>query len=169
MYCTRTTSFLLDELSEDLRRAGQLVVRQVWPDRPPRELPKEVPGLVRSLYKEASVSENADALRAAAGLYRATVEALLDDRKVPAGRLQPRIDQLATQGVDPDLVRDLHEARLLGNWSLHQGVEFTAEEVGDVAMLIRDAVEVLYVQPKKREAMRLAREERRRGSGSNAS
>ncbi len=51
--------------------------------------------------------------------------------------------------------------RLAGNWSLHEGIEFTAEEVADVAQLIEDAVEILYVQPGRREAMRQARAERR--------
>jgi Domain of unknown function (DUF4145) len=87
------------------------------------------------------------------------------DRQAQGANLESRIDALEAQGVDADIVRDLHEARLTGNWSLHEGVEFTAEEVADLAQLIEDAVELLYVQPAYRDAMRQARAERRRSAG----
>jgi hypothetical protein len=68
---------------------------------------------------------------------------------------------LGSIGVDSDIVRDLHEARLLGNWSLHQGVDFSDEEVDDVAELIAAACYELYEEPARREAMRAARTAKR--------
>jgi hypothetical protein len=105
--------------------------------------------------------ENAGAYRGAAALYRATVEELVADLGSTAGTLEVRLDALSQRNVDPDLVADLHEARLLGNWSLHEGVEFSKEEVADVAALITDAIHQLYVQPAQREAMKKARASRR--------
>ncbi|MEO8697806.1 MAG: DUF4145 domain-containing protein, partial [Acidimicrobiales bacterium] len=75
--------------------------------------------------------------------------------------LYTRIEQLETRGIDRDLVDDLHEARLLGNWTLHEGVEFSPAEVADVSLLIADAVEVLYVQPAAKAMMRDLRRNRR--------
>lgn len=58
-------------------------------------------------------------------------------------------------------VTTAHEARLLGNWSLHDGLEFSAAEVADVAELIAEAVHVLYVEPAERARMRQTRKDRR--------
>jgi hypothetical protein len=138
-------------------------VRLAWPKRAPRELPDAAPDEVRSLYREASIAEYAGALRGAAALYRAAVEELVGARQARGRNLREQIDALADQGVDADIVRDLHEARLTANWSLHQGTQFSAEEVADVAGLINDAVEILWVEPARRAAMREAREARRTG------
>ncbi len=133
----------------------------LYPVLPPKTLQDEAPAAVTSLYREASVAENAGALRGAAALYRAAVEQLLTDLGIPDGKLGRRIEQLADRGVDVDVVTSFHEARLLGNWSLHDGVEFSPEEVSDVAELIVEATEELYVIPAKREEMRAARAARR--------
>lgn len=137
----------------------------VWPERSPRELPAEAPTAVADLYREASVAENAGAMRGAAGLYRAVVEELVKDRGAVGKDLYQRIGSLQSMGVSADLVEDLHEARLLGNWSLHDGVVFSADEVADVAKLIEDAVEELYVQPARRLQMQQARAGRRQTHG----
>jgi hypothetical protein len=136
-------------------------IRVLVPDLKPRNLPAEAPQSVASLFCEASMCENAGAYRGAAALYRATVEELVADLGSTAGTLEVRLDALSQRNVDPDLVADLHEARLLGNWSLHEGVEFSKEEVADVAALITDAIHQLYVQPAQREAMKKARASRR--------
>lgn len=115
---------------------------------------------MRSLFREASVAESAGAFRGAAGLYRAAVEALVDDQEVSGRDLHAKIEGLRGR-VEDDLIADLHEARLTGNWSLHDGLEFSPEEVGDVADLIQDAVRILYVEPAKRAEMREARAARR--------
>jgi hypothetical protein len=56
----------------------------------------------------------------------------------------------------------------MGNWSLHDGIEFSKDEVADVASLIIDAVEEVYVMPARREEMRTARAARRAAPHDNA-
>lgn len=82
----------------------------------------------------------------------------------PAGVLYKRLEKLKERpNIEGQLVDDfLHEARLLGNDSLHDGTVFSAEEVMDVAQLIVEAVTVLYVQPEQRRKMRDARRARSR-------
>src|SRR6266545_6380969 len=123
---------------------------------------------MRGLFREASLAAHVGARRAAAGAYRAAVEAILNDKKIEGRKLEPRIDALGSKGVDADIVRGLHEARLLGNWSLHEGVDFSDEEVDDVAELIADACHELYEEPARREAMRAAREAKRRRDNGTA-
>jgi ribosomal protein L37AE/L43A len=159
-YCDKSTTYLIYIERTDGEELTARA-RQVHPEQPPRGLSDKAPSEVRSLFREASIAENAGALRGAAGLYRATVEALCDQQGVPKAKLEVRIDALADKGVEADIVRDLHEARLTGNWSLHDGVTFSADEVADVAVLIEDAVEALYVEPARRLAMRKARAARR--------
>jgi Domain of unknown function (DUF4145) len=134
-----------------------------WPRRTPRALNAVAPDEVRSLFSEASVAEYAGALRGAAGLYRAAVEAMLKDLSIEARTLYDRIEALRARGVGDDVMSDLHEARMLGNDSLHDGLVYSPEEVSDVAQLIEDVVEGLYVEPAHRTAMRDAREARRSG------
>jgi hypothetical protein len=64
----------------------------------------------------------------------------------------------------PEIVRDLHDARLTGNWSLHDFLEFTPEEIEDLADLIREAVQVLYVEPAERRRLRDSRAAKRQKS-----
>jgi hypothetical protein len=101
------------------------------------------------------------ALRGAAVLYRATVEEVCTAAGSSGANLHARIEGLAAKGAEADLITDLHEARLLGNWAIHEGLEFSADEVADVAQLIADAVAVLFVVPEERRRMRLSRAERR--------
>jgi hypothetical protein len=65
-FCTRPTVLFL---FVDYPRGGSMEiteVRQVWPETQPRSLPGEAPESVQSLYREASLAENAGALRGAA-------------------------------------------------------------------------------------------------------
>lgn len=137
----------------------------IAPEEAPRELHASAPGGVRSLFAEASTCEQVGALRAAGVMYRAAVEELVADQGAPAGKLWQRIESL--KGTLPgELVRDFHEARMLGNDSIHEGIVYSAEEVADVAHLIEEAVLVLYVQPAEKQAMRDARKARRAGASS---
>jgi len=136
-------------------------VRVVWPPFAPRELSEEVPENVSSLYREASIAERAGALRGAGALYRAAVEQLCTSLGASGSNLRARIENLSKYGVDKEVISDLHEARLLGNWTLHEGIEFTADEVADVAELIAEATYVIYAEPARREMMRNARRTRR--------
>ncbi|MFE9247154.1 DUF4145 domain-containing protein [Nocardiopsis sp. NPDC006938] len=136
-----------------------------WPARRPRELEEGVPEKIRDLFAEGSVTEHAGALRAAAALYRATVEEICAERGAQGRNLKQKIEDLKNRGVSEGTVDDLHEVRMTGNWSLHEGEPFAADEVADVADLIVEATVELYVQPAERARMREARRARRNGSG----
>lgn len=163
-HCNATVT-LLDEIVIGEVEGSEVVVMPtqtrtvIYPAPSPRELHESVPNPIRSLYAEASVAENAGALRAAGVLYRAAAERLVKDQGAEGSDLYKRIESLAAK--IPEVAADLHEARLLGNYSIHEGIEFTAEEVADVAELIEEATVVLYVQPAERQRMRESRKARR--------
>src|SRR5881398_3269726 len=81
----------------------------------------EAPAEVRGLFLEASTCEEAGALRGAAGLLRACVEAIVNEQGVSGRNLRDKIDGLQAKvpSLDANMIRDLHDARLTGNWSLH--------------------------------------------------
>lgn len=135
----------------------------VSPAQSPRSLHESAPEQVRSLYEEASKCEKGNAFRAAGVMYRATVEELVKDQQATGANLWAKIESLKAKLSD-ELVEDLHEARMLGNDSIHAGITYSAEEVADVAGLIEEAVLVLYVQPEQKRAMREARKARRTSS-----
>ncbi|MFC8419390.1 DUF4145 domain-containing protein [Streptomyces anthocyanicus] len=151
----------LIHFNEDGKTGDVSRVIQVWPERQPRELHASAPNAMRELFAEGARAEAAEAYRAAGAMYRAAVEELCKDRGAEGNSLFNKINDLVNRGVTREIVDDLHEARLLGNWSLHDGLAFSAEEVADVADLIAEAVHILYVQPEERRAMRDARKARR--------
>ncbi|MGY2700776.1 DUF4145 domain-containing protein [Nocardioides sp. HB32] len=132
----------------------------VSPHPSPRSLHESAPAAVRGLFEEASRCEKAKAFRAAGVMYRAAVEELVKDQQATGGTLWHKIESLKGR-LSNELVEDLHEARLLGNDSIHAGLTYSEEEVADVAGLIEEAVLVLYVQPEQKRAMRDARKARR--------
>ncbi|MFD5907008.1 DUF4145 domain-containing protein [Streptomyces microflavus] len=133
----------------------------IYPSQQNRALHEAAPPKMREMFHEGARCESAGALRAAAAMYRAAVEELCADKQAAGGKLFEKIEGLTSRGVSPEIVADLHEARTLGNWSLHDGLSFSAEEVADVALLIEEAVKVVYVQPEERAALRAARKKRR--------
>ncbi|MER6112660.1 DUF4145 domain-containing protein [Streptomyces hirsutus] len=140
----------------------------VHPRRSTQTLDQAAPQEVRDLFDEGTRCQEAGALRAAAAMYRAAVEELCKDRGATGPNLKQKIADLSSKGVPADVVRDLDEARTLGNWSLHDGLAFSYEEVDDVASLIQEAVFVVYVQPEQRAAYRAAREQRHRQARTGA-
>ena len=50
---------------------------------------------------------------------RAAVEELCRDRGATGRNLKDKIADLTDRGIPADVVRDLDEARTLGDWSLH--------------------------------------------------
>ena len=140
----------------------------VWPRVSGRSLPETVPEVVRSLHLEASQCSSVGALRGAAAMLRACVEEVCSEQQSTGRDLYHRIESLASAGLSQDIIEDLHEARLLGNWTLHDAVEFSADEVEDVAHLIADALYVIYVQPAERQAMKEARRVRRDARGTSS-
>lgn len=134
--------------------------RMVVPLPSARDLPPAVPEAIASFFREASECENVGAYRGAAVLYRAAVEELVKDRGAQGRDLFQKIEYIKDD-LSEGLADDFHEARMLGNDSIHDGLAYSQDEVADVATLIEEAVVTLYLQPEERRAMREARRERR--------
>lgn len=131
----------------------------IVPARPPRDLPAHTPESARSLYAEASRCESVGALRGAGVLYRAAVEEVVKDQGGEGRNLRQQIDSLSSK-LDAELVEALHESRVVGNYSIHEGLTFSDEEVADIAELIYEACHVLYAIPAERQALRAKRQAR---------
>lgn len=166
LFCGDTVVLVDRHERPDLTKSGDYIVSRtmVAPHPKPRTLDPAAPAEVCSMFEEASVCENAGAMRAAGVMYRAAVEALVVDQGATGPNLYKRIDSLRDRDLPADLADDLHEARMLGNDSIHDGLTYSAEEVADVAKLIEEAVLVLYVQPAEKDRMREQRRQRRSGS-----
>lgn len=124
-----------------------------------RELPPTAPEKLASLFSEASVCESAGALRAAGALYRSTTEELLQDQGATGHTLEAKIKSMSSR-LDADLIECFEHSRIVGNDSVHCGVEYAPDEIADLAELIQEAVVVLYEEPARRAQMRVAREAR---------
>ncbi|WP_170026698.1 DUF4145 domain-containing protein [Actinomadura oligospora] len=160
-YCDGGTLYLFQyDASDEVARPPAKVVL-LYPAPAPRQLDDSVPEKVRSLFHEAALCETHGALRAAAVMYRGTVEEMCKDLGASGGNLYQRINGLAGLGLGRDVVDDMHEARLLGNDSIHDGLIYAADEVADVAELVEEALTALYVQPAQRQAYRQRRLARR--------
>lgn len=160
MLCSHTVTVMETREYDDKGAGTVLRVEMIHPKPQPRALHAAIPLPVRSLFAEGSLCEEYGLLRGAAGLYRAAVEAMCDDLGAEGPNLYARIGALGAKGVDAGLIENLHQARTLGNYSLHEGIEFSAEEVADVAELIEEAFVLLYVQPHERARLRKARKAR---------
>ncbi|MEU4511806.1 DUF4145 domain-containing protein [Nonomuraea wenchangensis] len=135
-------------------------MRRLWPIPEARQLDPVVPEGVRDRFAEGSRCENAGAYRGAAAMYRAAVEELVHERGAVGRTLYDRIEALRSS-LDQELITDLHEARMLGNDSVHDGLTYSADEVADVADLIIEMTEILYVHPARKARMRQERQQRR--------
>jgi hypothetical protein len=134
-------------------------LHSVPPRRTSQTLDPAAPQEIRDLFCEGTKCQEAGALRAAAEMYRAAVEKLCKDRGATGRNFKEKIADLTNRGVPGDVVRDLDEARTLGNWSLPDGLAFSYEEVDDVASLIQEAVFSVYVQSEQRATLRAARQQ----------
>lgn len=141
----------------------------LWPAAPPRVLHADVPEKIRSAYEEASRAENAGAPRLAGVGYRSAVEELCKDQGATHRTLQGKIQELAARGLIADVITALDETRVVGNDSVHHGVEYSAEELSDVAELVAEATVLLYVQPAQRQRMAESRRRRHEAATRNAS
>ena len=165
LHCHKSMILLETTARVPARESGGDDEERAWrsmvsPSESPRSLHDSAPEAMRSLFAEASTCEKAKAFRAAGVMYRAAVEELVKNQEATGGNLYDKIESLKGKLAD-ELVDDLHEARMLGNDSIHAGLTYSAEEVEDVAKLIEEAVLVLYVQPEQKRAMRDARRARR--------
>lgn len=163
-FCQGTIAFLEHWQKIETDAAGHPSLERVrrtmiFPAKPPRQLPEAAPAGVASLYEEASICEDAGALRAAGVLYRAATEEMVKDQGGTGRDLKAKINSLA-QRLDAELLEDLHESRLVGNDSIHVGLQYAPEEIADVAELLWEAAFVLYEQPAQKASMRAARKAR---------
>ena len=78
------------------------------------------------VVENTSICEDAGALRAAGVLYRAATEEMVKDQGGTGRDLKAKINSL-TPRLDAELLEDLHESRLVGNDSIHVGVQYAAE------------------------------------------
>ncbi len=130
----------------------------LYPTEDARDVDQSVPDSVASLFSEASLVESAGAMRAAGVMYRAAAEAICVEQGATGSDLKKKI--AALKHVSPDIADHLDQARILGNTSIHSAIEYSADEVEDVAELLLEVLEVVYVQPAKRAAMAAARAQR---------
>jgi hypothetical protein len=144
------------------------LISRVWPAQEPRPLSQDAPDKVRGLFLEAGRAEAAAAFRLAGVGYRSVVEEICKERGAKGKGLHAMIGNLAELNVPQSVVDGFHEARMLGNDSVHDGLEYAPDEVADIAGLIEEAVLVLYVQPAERQRMAAARLARRTSQKSGA-
>jgi hypothetical protein len=137
------------------------LISRVWPAQQPRPLSQDAPDKVRDLFLEAGRAEAVGAFRLAGVGYRSVVEEICKERGAAGKNLHAMIGDLARLNVPQSVIDGFHEARMLGNDSVHDGLEYSPDEVADVAGLIEEAVLVLYVQPAERQRMAAARLARR--------
>ncbi|MER6433226.1 DUF4145 domain-containing protein [Streptomyces sp900105245] len=92
--------------------------------------------------------------------YRSAVEELCKDQGATHRTLQGKIQELAAKGLPDEVITALEETRVVGNDSVHQGVEYSADELADIAELVAEATVLLYVQPAQRRRMAESRRKR---------
>jgi hypothetical protein len=146
----------------DYRTGEAEIVENVYPEAiESSRLPidtSRLPDSIARIYKETVIAFNAGALILAGGGLRATVEALCQDKNVPDGNLQSKIDNLAGQGFLAAPQADLlHEERYLGNAALHEIVAPSKLDVQDGFDIIDTLLTTIYILPDKAERLRLKR------------
>lgn len=151
-------TFGMTSTGEEAPGVGVVERRVIDPPGSARRLPDEAPELMVSFFQEAGVCEAVGALRAAGGLYRSAAEAMLDS-KVEGRDIPAKVKKFVQlQEVDPSLAEELEatftDARLVGREALHHGVDYSAQEIGELAELLCDAAEAVFAQPAQREGRR---------------
>ena len=143
-----------------------VLVQQLWPSPVPREIAAEAPEAVRAVFADAAKAEAAQAFSLAGVGYRAVVEQIVKDQGAAGDSLYKKIEDLRSRGLTEDLISSFHEARAVGNTSVHDGMSYAPDEVADIAELITEAIHALYVVPAQRAAMQASREARRSAKSS---
>ncbi|WP_328982799.1 DUF4145 domain-containing protein [Streptomyces mirabilis] len=165
-YCKRVTLELVwwtqkQDPGEERPTFGEVRRRVIWPEPVPRKVGPEVPARIRDLFDEAARTESAGAMRLAGAGYRAVVEEICKDRGASGRTLYDKITDLESRGLPSDVTQALHEARMVGNDSLHDGLEYASDELVDIAELVTEVTVILYVQPAQRARLAAARQARR--------
>ncbi|WP_367043900.1 DUF4145 domain-containing protein [Streptomyces sp. Je 1-332] len=166
-YCSANCLFLWTVVDPTKKNAAAryetVGLEQAYPkaESKPRQISSDAPSSVREAFSEAALTEAAGAYRLAGVGYRAVVEQITKDQGASGSSLYNRITSLAARGVSQNIVDAFHEARVVGNDAVHDGLAYSAEEIADIADLIDEAVFILYVQPAQRARMAAARAARR--------
>ncbi|MEU1475990.1 DUF4145 domain-containing protein [Streptomyces sp. NPDC005760] len=169
-YCSANCLFLWTAVNPHKKgsaaRYETFELTQAYPEAEPkpRQISSDAPSLVREIYGEAALAEAAGAYRLAGVGYRAVVEQIAKEQGATGNNLHNRITSLAARGVSQNIVDAFHEARVVGNDAVHDGLAYSAEEISDIAELIDEAVFILYVQPAQRARMAAARAARRQAA-----
>ncbi|WP_158690381.1 DUF4145 domain-containing protein [Streptomyces sp. PsTaAH-124] len=162
-YCSANSLFLWTAINPTEKKATAryetFELSQVYPEAEPkpRQISTDAPPSVREVFSEAALTEAAGAYRLAGVGYRAVVEQITKEQGATGSNLHNRITSLAARGVSQNIVDAFHEARVVGNDAVHDGLAYSAEEIADIAELIDEAVFILYVQPAQRARMAAAR------------
>lgn len=111
-----------------------------------------LPGMVGSLYIETMDCLNNHRLQLAAAGFRAIIEAICRDEKVPGKNLETMINNLAKAHIITAKDRDhLHAIRFMGNDSIHSLKKYREEEVAVVARIVNAVLTSLYlIEPEVR-------------------
>lgn len=121
------------------------------------ELHDAVPKLIRDIFQEA-FGIKANAPRGYAILIRSAIEGICDDKGIPTGNLQKRLQKLAAGGfVPPTLATMTDVLRILGNSAAHAAVQnVTIPMTWAIDEFFRAIVEYVYVGPAKLAAFQSA-------------
>jgi hypothetical protein len=166
-YCSANCLFLwtvVNPIKKDsAARYETFELKRAYPETEPqpRQISSDAPSSVREIFGEAALAEATGAYRLAGVGYRSVVEQIAKEQGAAGSNLYNRITSLAALGVSQNIVDAFHEARVVGNDAVHDGLAYSAEEIADIAELIDEAVFILYVQPAQRARMAAARAARR--------
>lgn len=166
-YCSGNCLFLWEVVNPIGVNSGAhyetVNLTRVYPEPNPkvRHISSDAPPSVREVFKEAALAEVSGAYRLAGVGYRSVVERIAKEKGAVGNSLYSKITSLGEQGVPGNIVDAFHEARVVGNDSVHDGLAYSREEIADIAELIGEAIFVLYVQPAERARMAAARAARR--------
>ncbi len=126
--------------------------------------PQYMPEGVGRNWLQVQKSLETESWDAAAVMARTAMETALKDHKAEGAKLINKIDDLASKGDLPPLMKDwAHEVRLLGNEGTHSdplsaGVK--EEDAKDVAEFLDYLLEYLYSLPKQIETYRARKKEK---------
>ena len=118
-----------------------------------------IPTAVWKMYRETVDALNANIRTLAGGGLRAVVEAICLDKKITAGNLQNKIEELSKQGfLAKPQTELLHEERYLGNAALHELATPAAEDIQDGLGIVEGLINTIYVLPAKAQRLKKRRE-----------
>jgi hypothetical protein len=113
-----------------------------WPLKDAPDPSEDWPEQVQRFWIQAHQSANGEIWDGASVMSRSALQIVLRDQGAVGKTLKDEIDDLATKGTLPPVMKDwAHELRLLGNESAHPEIDQTGADPQDV----RDAIEFLDV------------------------